>query len=77
MNPLKCVFGISIEKFLCFIIHEMSIEIYWNVQAPTCKRELQSLLKQVNYLRQFISKLSEKINAFTSILGLKNEAEFT
>ena len=27
MNPLKCAFAISAEKFLCFIIHEHGIEI--------------------------------------------------
>jgi hypothetical protein len=27
MNPLKCAFGVSAGKFLCFIIHENGIEI--------------------------------------------------
>ena len=27
MNPLKCAFGISVGKFLGFIIHEKGIEI--------------------------------------------------
>ena len=31
----------------------------------------------MNYLRRFISNLSEKIDSFTPILRLKNEAEFT
>ena len=27
MNPLKCAFGVSVRKFLGFIIHEKGIEI--------------------------------------------------
>jgi hypothetical protein len=27
MNPLKCAFGVSADKFLEFIIHEPGIEI--------------------------------------------------
>ena len=47
------------------------------VEAPTCKKDLQKFLYKVNYLRRFVSNLFEKIDAFTPILRLKNEAEFT
>ena len=84
MNPLKCAFGVSAGKFLGFIIHEKGIEIdpkrieaMKRVEAPTCKKDLQNFLGKVNYLRRFISNLSRKIDAFTPILRLKNEAEFT
>ena len=83
MNPLKCAFGVLAEKFLGFIIHEMGIEIdpkrieaMKKVEAPTCKKDLQKFLGKVNFLRRFISNLSRKIDAFTPILRLKNEAEF-
>jgi hypothetical protein len=43
MNPLKCVFGVSADKFLGFIIHEHGIEIdpkkivsINKVQPPQC-----------------------------------------
>ena len=84
MNPLKCAFGVSAGKFLGFIIHEKGIEIdpkrieaMKKVEAPACKKDLQKFLGKVNYLRRFISNLSGKIDAFTPILRLKNEAEFT
>ena len=84
MNPLKCAFGVSVGKFLGFIIHEKGIEIdpkridaMKRVEAPTCKKDLQKFLGKVNCLRRFISNLSGKIDAFTPILRLKNEAEFT
>jgi hypothetical protein len=83
MNPLKCVFGVSAGKFLGFIIHEHGIEIdrRWvesmkKRKAPTCKKELQSFLGKVNYLRRFISNLSKRVKAFTPILRLKNDVEF-
>jgi hypothetical protein len=83
MNPLKCAFGVSTGKFLGFIIHEHGIEIdpkrvesMKKAKAPTCKKELQSFLDKVNYLRQFISNLSGRVKAFTPILRLKNDAEF-
>ena len=84
MNPLKCAFGVSAGKFLGFIIHEKGIEIdpkrieaMKKVEAPACKKDLQNFLGKVNFLRRFISNLSGKIDAFTPILRLKNEAEFT
>jgi hypothetical protein len=83
MNPRKCAFGVSAGKFLGFVTHERGIEIYpdriksiRNVGPPTCKVEVQKFLGKVNYLRRFISNLPEKINAFTPILRLKNDAEF-
>jgi hypothetical protein len=84
MNPRKCAFGVSTGKFLGFIIHEHDIEIdpdrikfIWNVGPPTCKLEMQKFVDKVNYLRRFISNLARKIDAFTPILQLKNDAEFT
>jgi hypothetical protein len=83
MNPLKCVFGVSASKFLGFIIHEYGIKIdpkrvesMKKVKAHTCKKELQSFLGKVNYLRRFVSNLLRRVKAFTPILQLKNDAEF-
>ena len=71
-------------KFLGFIIHENGIEIdpkrveaIRKVQAPTCKKDVQRFVGKLNYLRRFIANLSGKIIAFTPILRLKDEAEFT
>jgi hypothetical protein len=84
MNPLKYVFGVSASKFLRFIIHEHSIEIDHKkiesinkVQPPQCKNNIQKFIGNLNYLRRFIFNLSVKISAFTTILQLKNEVEFT
>jgi hypothetical protein len=83
MNPRKCAFGVSASKFLGFVIHEHGIEIdpdriksIRNVGPLTCKVEVPKFLGKVNYLRRFISNLAGKIDAFTPILRLKNDAEF-
>jgi hypothetical protein len=74
MNPLKCAFGVSTGKFLGFIVHEKGIEIdpkkteaIRSVKAPTCKKDLQTFLGKVSYLRRFICNLSGKVNAFTPL----------
>ena len=84
MNPLKCAFDVLAGKFLGFIIHEKGIEIdpkrieaMKKVEAAACKKDLQKCLGKMNYLRRFISNLSGNIDAFTPILRLKNEVEFT
>ena len=84
MNPLKCAFGVSVGKFLGFIIHQNCIEIdpkkveaIRNLEEPTCKRDVQKLLGKINYLRRFISNLAGKIESFVPLLRLKNEAGFT
>jgi hypothetical protein len=84
MNSRKCAFRVSAGKFLGFIIHEHDIEIdpdriksIQNVGPTTCKLEVQKFLGKINYLRKFISNLAGKIDAFTPILRLKNDAEFT
>jgi hypothetical protein len=72
MNPLKCAFRVSAGKFFAFIIHDKGIEVdpkriekIKNVQAPTCKKDLQKFLGKVNHLRKFITNLSGKIIPFT------------
>jgi hypothetical protein len=57
MNPLKCAFGVLVGRCLGFVIHEKGIEIDLKkveatnkIKAPTCKKEVRSLLEKVNYL---------------------------
>jgi hypothetical protein len=84
MNPLKFAFGVLAGKFLGFIVHEKGIEIdpkkieaIRSAKEPTCKKDLQKLLGKVNYLRRFICNLFGTVNAFTPLLWLKNDIDFT
>jgi len=83
MNPLKCAFGVSAGDFLGFVVHKKGIEIneskikaILDTKPPSSKRDLQSLLGKINFLRRFISNLSGKTQAFTPLLRLKKEENF-
>ena len=59
INPLKCAFGVSARKFLGFIIHEKGIEIdpkrveaMRKVDTPTCKKDLQKISRQGEFLKK-------------------------
>ena len=43
---------------------------------PTTKIELQFLLGKINFIRRFISNLSERVLPFSPLLKLKNDQEF-
>nr|KYP60896.1 Transposon Ty3-I Gag-Pol polyprotein [Cajanus cajan] len=80
MNPLKCAFGVTAGEFLGFVIHQKGIEVNRNktkaimeTKPPSNKKELQSLLGKVNFLRRFISNLSGKTKVFSPLLRLKKE----
>ncbi|CAL9000002.1 unnamed protein product, partial [Prunus brigantina] len=83
MNPKKCVFGVQARNFLGFLVHQRGIEIDKNkaksiIEAlpPRNKKELQSLLGKINFLRRFISNSAGKIQPFSSLLRLKQEQTF-
>jgi hypothetical protein len=64
MNPLKCAFGVTSGRFLGFIVHghgiqidPKKIEFIGKIGEPVCKKDVQSLLGKINYLRHFISSL--------------------
>jgi hypothetical protein len=78
MNPNKYAFGVSARRFLGFLIHGRGIEVGQksistidNIKAPTNKKVLQSLISKINFIRRFISNLSERIQLVTPLLKLK------
>jgi hypothetical protein len=57
MNPLKCTFGVSADRFLGFVVHEKGIQVdlkkiesIRKFGRPTYKRGVQKLLGKINYL---------------------------
>ena len=80
INPLKCAFCVKTGDFLGFVVHKKGNKINQNkkkaileAKAPTNKKELQSLLGKINFLRRFISNLSGKAQAFSPLLRLNKE----
>jgi hypothetical protein len=75
MNPNKCAFGVSAGEFLGFLVHEGGIEVgkksmkaIDEVVPLTNFKELQSLLGKINFVRRFISNLSQKVLSFSPLL---------
>jgi hypothetical protein len=46
------------------------------VVPPTNLKELQSLLGKINFVRRFISNLSQKVLPFSPLLKLKKDQKF-
>jgi hypothetical protein len=83
MNPMKCAFGVSVGRFLGFVVHQHEIQIDTKkvesiqmVEEPTCKRDMQKLLGKINYLRRFISNQAGKVETFLPLVRLRHEGEF-
>ena len=65
------------------MVHERGVEISQKSMKaidetvpPTNRTELQSLLGKINFIRWFISNMSEMILPFSPLLKLKNDQEF-
>ena len=52
-------------------IGQKSIKAIDEAVPPTTKIELQSLLGKINFIRRFISNLSERVLPFSPLLKLK------
>ncbi|KAM1944668.1 hypothetical protein ACFX15_012871 [Malus domestica] len=83
MNPAKCAFGVSAGNFLGFLVHHRGIEVdenkaraIINAPPPTTKKQLQSLLGKINFLRRFIDNSVGKMKAFSMLLKLKDSDKF-
>jgi hypothetical protein len=83
MNPNKCGFGVSAGEFLGYLVREGGIEVdkksmktIDEVVHPTNLKELQSLLGKINFVRRFISNLSQKVLPFSPLLRIKKDQKF-
>ncbi|KAM2961651.1 hypothetical protein FF1_031203 [Malus domestica] len=83
MNPAKCVFGVSADNFLGFLVHHRDIEVDENkaraiidAPHPTTKKQLQSLLGKINFLRHCKANSAGKMTAFSTLLKLKDSDKF-
>jgi len=57
-------------------INQNKTKAILETKPPSTKKELQSLLGKINFLRTFISNLSGKTQAFSSLLRPKKEDSF-
>ena len=82
MNPMKCAFGVSIGKFLGFLVHHRGISMdpakdtaIVTMKRLTTVKELKSFLRRVSYIRRFVPRLVLVTSSLSKLL--KKWAEFT
>ena len=75
MNPLKCAFGVSLGKFLGFLVHSRGIDVKPSkaTAIATMKplatiKELKSFLGKVSYILRFILGLASITSTFGKLL---------
>ena len=75
LNPSKCAFGVSLGKFLGFMVSQRGIEAnpnkiqaILNMEPPKNIKEVQSLTDRVAALNRFVSKATNKCLPFFKIL---------
>jgi hypothetical protein len=83
MTPLKCAFGVTSGKFLGFVVHECGIQIdpkkiesIGKIGEPVCKKDVQKMLRKINYLQRFISNLARWVESLLPLVWLKHKEEF-
>ena len=75
LNPSKCVFGVTAEKFLGFMVSQRGIEVnpekvraIIELGPPRTVKEVQNLNGKIAALTRFISKATDKCLPFFCIL---------
>ena len=75
LNPAKCAFGVSAEKFLGFIVNHRGIEanpdkikVMLDMPSPSGIKEVQLLTGRITALSRFASKASDKCQPFFEVL---------
>jgi hypothetical protein len=83
LNPKKSNFGMQEGKFLGHIISRKDIKIdpirveeIMNIDTPRSKKEVQSFLGKVNFLRRLILNLAKIIKYITNMLRKVNEIKW-
>ena len=75
LNPSKCIFGVSSEKFLGFLVTKRGIEAnsdqiqaLLNINSPRNIHEVQQLTGRIAALNRFIFKSADRCLPFFKIL---------
>ena len=75
LNPAKCAFGVSAEKFMGFIVNHRGIEenpdkikAVLDMPSPSRIKEVQRLTRRIAALSRFLSKASDKRQPFFQVL---------
>ena len=71
LNPSKCVFGVSADKFLGYMVSQRGIEVspdqvkaVMETPPPKSKKELQRLTNKLVALGRFIARFTDELRPF-------------
>ena len=74
LNPAKCAFGVSVGKFLGFIVNNRGIEAnldkikaVLDMPSPSGIKEVQCLTGRIAALSRFVSRASDKCQPFFQV----------
>ena len=83
LNPLKCAFGVSADRFLGFMVTQRGIEanpaqlkVILQLPAPSSKKGIQQLTGRLAALGHFISRFMDRLKPFFTTLRGANRAEW-
>ena len=75
LNPAKCAFRVSVEKFLGFIVNSRGIEanldkikVVLDMLPPSNIKDIQRLTGRIVVLSRFVSRASDKCQPFFQVL---------
>ena len=81
LNPLKCIFGVSADRFLGFMVTQRGIEAnpaqlkaILESPAPSSRKEVQQLIGRLAALGRFISRFTDRLKPFFATLKGANLA---
>ena len=84
LNPKKSQFALSEGKLLCHIvsiegvkIDPIRVEAIQKLSIPRSKRDIQSFLGKINFVRRFIPNFSELVKHITVMLKKDVEIKWT
>jgi hypothetical protein len=84
LNPKKSLFSMKEGKLLGHIVSAEGVKIdpsrveaIKTLSLPRSKKEIQSFLGKINFLRRFISNFVELVKFITSMLRKGNEVKWT
>ena len=83
LNPLKCAFEVSADRFLGFMVTQRGIEAnpaqlkaILKSPAPSSKKRIQQLTGRLAALGRFISRFTDRLKPFFATLRGANRAEW-
>jgi hypothetical protein len=82
LNPSKSIFGVTQGKLLGHIVSDSGINIdpervtaILNLQAPTSKKEIQSFMGRINFVRRFVPNFVVMVKPIHNML--KHDQSFS